>query len=34
MQFFTSAQIGCVDIPYLCANNNKKLQLCLQTRMR
>ena len=24
MQFFTSAQIGCVDISYLCANNNKK----------
>ena len=23
MQFFTSAQIGCVDISYLCANNNK-----------
>ena len=23
MHFFTSAQIGCVDISYLCANNNK-----------
>ena len=23
MQFFTSAQIGCVDLSYLCDNNKK-----------
>ena len=33
MQFFTSAQIGCVDISYICAKIKKKRQLCLQTRM-